>query len=254
MPEPSNAYSMTIAPRPPTPAQLLNDLQYSAELKHQPVAAVGLDPQLAMLRGWQANRLARTHVDLLTNPRYSPACEFFLKNIYAPTDFSQRDHDLERIYRFLSRVLPPEMIALLTETVELNSMTYTLDDRLLHVLVDRLGVTDALTAERYAKAYLICDNYTARARQIELIGSILSQVGEGAHLLVVGAALKLAKVPAQRAGWADLYDFLARGRHAFREMKDAQIFVQTITRRESRILDLIYAADLQGFRQLAGLL
>jgi hypothetical protein len=245
---------MPYASRPPSPAQLLNDLQYSAELQRQTVAAAGLDPQLAMLRGWQANRLARTYADLLADPRYSPACAFFLENIYAPTDFSQRDHDLDRIYRFLSRVFPPEMIALLAETVELNGMTNTLDDRLLRVLVDQLGVTDSLTAEHYTKAYGICDNYAARARQIEIIESILSQVGEGAHLLVVGAALKLAKIPAQRAGWADVYDFLARGRQAFRQMKDPQIFVDTITRRELRILDLIYAPDLPGFMQLAGLL
>jgi hypothetical protein len=245
---------MTHTPRPPSPAQLLNDLQYSAELQRQPVAAAGLDPQLAMLRIWQANRLARTYADLLADPRYSPACEFFLENIYAPTDFSQRDHDLDRIYRFLSRVFPPEMIELLTETVELNSMTNTLDNRLLHVLVDQLGITDTLTAERYAEAYLMCDNYAVRARQIELIESILSQVGEGARLLVVGAALKLAKIPAQRAGWADVYDFLARGRQAFTQMKDAQVFVGMIARREARILDLIYEADLPGFMQLAGLL
>ena len=206
---------MTDAPRPPNPAQLLDDLQHSAELEHQPVATVGLDPQLGMLRGWQANRLARTYADLLGDPRYSPACEFFLNNIYAPTDFSQRDHDLERIYRFLSRVLPAQTIQLLTETVELNSMTNTLDDRLLHVLVDQLDVIDALTPELYAEAYCIWDNYAERVRQIELIQSILSQVGEGARLLMVDAALKLAKAPAQRAGWADLDDFLERGRHAF---------------------------------------
>ena len=242
------------APRPPNPAQLLDDLQHSAELKYQPVAAMGLDPQLAMLRGWQADRLTHTYADLLGNPRYSPACAFFLNNVYAPTDFSQRDHDLERIYKFLSRVLPAQTIQLLTETVELNSMTNRLDDRLLHVLVDQLGVVDALTPEQYAEAYRICDNYAERVRQIELIRSILTQVGEGARLLVVGAALKLAKVPAQRAGWTDLYDFLEQGRHAFGQMKDVKTFVDTIARRETRLLDLMVAADVQGFRELAGLM
>jgi hypothetical protein len=245
---------MSKAPKPPNPVQLLDDLQHSAELKHQPMAAVGLDPQLAMLRGWQATRLARTYADLLGDPHYAPACEFFLKSIYAPTDFSQRDHDLERIHRFLSRVLPAQTIQLLTDTVELNSMTNTLDDQLLRVLVDRLGVVDALTPELYAEAYRICDNYAERVRQIELIQSILSLVGEGARLLVVGAAMKLAKVPAQKAGWADLYDFLEQGRQAFGRMRDVKTFVDTIGRRETRILDLLYADDMQGFRDLTGLM
>jgi hypothetical protein len=114
--------------------QLLHDLQHSEELKHQPSGADGLHPQLALLREWQANRLARTYADLLADPRYRPACEFFLSDIYAPRDFSQRDHDLERIHQFLSRVLPATTIQLLTVTVELNSLTNTLDNYLRQVL------------------------------------------------------------------------------------------------------------------------
>ena len=244
----------TNAPRPPSPARLLADLQHSEELRHKPVPALGLVPQLAMLRGWQADRLARTYADLLQDPHYRPACEFFLESVYAPTDYSQRDYDLGRIHGFLSRVLPGPTIQLLTETVELNGMTAALDDRLLRVLVDQLGVTDALTAELYAEAYRICDNYAERLRQIELIRSILSQVGEGARLRVVGAAMKLAKAPAQKAGWSGVYDFLDAGRHAFAQMRDVRTFVEAIASRETRILDFLYAADVQGFGELAGLI
>lgn len=74
---------MTNTPEPPKPGQLLNDLQNSAELKHQPIAPSGLDPQLAMLREWQSRRLAGTYADLLADPRSRPACEFFLALIFA---------------------------------------------------------------------------------------------------------------------------------------------------------------------------
>ena len=79
------------------------------------------------------------------------------------------------------------------------------------------------------------------------------EVGAGARLLVVGAAMKLAKIPAQRAGWTDLYDFVDQGRRAFPRMRDAKTFVDTITQRETNLLDLMYAGDIQGFRELAGL-
>ena len=196
-----------------------------------------------MLRGWQADRLARTYADLLADPRYTPACKFFLSDIYAPRDFSQRDHDLHRIHRFLSRVLPAQTIQLLTDTVELNSMTNTLDDRLLHVLVDQLGVKDTLTPELYAQAYRICDNYAGRAHQIDLTRSILMQVGEGARLIVVGVAMKIAELPAQRAGWGELYDFLERGYAAFKQLRDVKTFVGTIAQRERRILDQIFSGN-----------
>jgi len=65
--------------------------------------------------------------------------------------------------------------------------------------------------------------------------------------------MKLAKVPAQRAGWVELYDFLVRGRHAFGQMKDVRIFVNTVALRETSLLDRIYAGDLEGFERLAGL-
>lgn len=101
---------MTDAPRSPNAVQLLRDLQQSDDLKHQPTAAAGLPAQLAMLRAWQADRLAHTYADLLADPHDRPACEFFLSDIYAPRDFSQRDHDLERIHQFLARVLPAATI------------------------------------------------------------------------------------------------------------------------------------------------
>ncbi len=244
---------MTDATKPPSAVQLLHDLQHSEELQHQPSAADGLPPQMAMLREWQANRLAHTYADLLADPGYRPACEFFLSDIYAPRDFSQRDHDLERIHKFLSRVLPAATIQLLTDTVELNSMTNTLDNHLLQVLVDQLGVTDAVTAELYAEAYRACDNRAERVRQIDLTQSVLRQVSDGARYLVVGVAMKMLKVPAQRAGWVEIYDFLERGYQASRQMKDAKIFVETIAQREMGLLDLIYADDVAGFKKLAGL-
>ncbi len=206
-----------------------------------------------MLREWQSNRLARTYADLLADVRYQAACRFFLTDIYAPVDFSQRDYDVERIWRFLARVLPPKSIRLLTQTVELNDMTRGLDRRLLQGRVDELGVTDALTSELYLEAYRICDNYAERAQQIELARGILMEAGTGARLVLVGTAVKLVKAPAQRAGWSDLYGFLERGHQSFRELKDVKSFVGTITEREMRLLDMTYAADLAGFEKLAGL-
>jgi hypothetical protein len=124
---------------------------------------------------------------------------------------------------------------------------------LLQVLVDQLGVTDTVAAELYAEAYRICDNHAERVHQIDLTQSVLRQVSEGARLLIVGVAMKMVKVPAQTAGWVEIYDFLERGYGAFRQMKDAKKFVATIAQRELSLLDLMYADDMAGFKQLAGL-
>ena len=221
---------MTNSPRPPKPAELLRRLEHSPELRHQEVVPAGLPEHVALLRRWQSDRLARTYADLLTDTRYSAACQFFLNDIYAPVDYSQRDHDLGRIHHAASRVFQPQTIHVLTDIVELNDMTQVLDRRLLQVLVDELGVKDTITPELYARAYRICDNYSQRVRQIELIRTILLKVGTWAHLRVVGPGMKVAKVPAQRAGWGELYAFLVRGYRAGRQLKDLEGFVAAITR------------------------
>jgi hypothetical protein len=80
---------------------LLYDLHHGAALRQQRVAGVPLDPQLVLLRLWQSQRLAQTSADRLAAPCSGPARRFFLSNLYARRDFSQRDHDVERIAAFL---------------------------------------------------------------------------------------------------------------------------------------------------------
>lgn len=228
-------------------ARILRDLQTNAAVKHQPVAGTELDPAHALLRAWQSERLMRTYADLLSDPQYRPACLFFLSDIYAPRDFSQRDHDLERIHASTPAVAPHQVKQLLANLVELNRLTHQLDELLVRALVDRLGMTDTITSEQYAEAYRLCANYADRLRQIDLIAQVVTQVAGWAHLPVVGLALKIIRAPARQAGWIELYGFLERGYDAFRRMRDVPQFVSVIERREKRILDQIYARHPDPF-------
>lgn len=231
----------------PSAVRLLQDLQHNDALHHQAVAADGLDPQLALLRTWQAERLTQTYADLLDDPPSRPAMCFFLSDLYAARDFSQRDYDIERIHTFLAQVLPAHTLHLLTDIVTLNRLTTELDHDLSRVLVDQLGVTTTITPAQYAEGYRICANYTARLHQLDLITTVLARVGAGAHKPVVGMAMKLAWFPAQRAGWGELYDGLKRGYAAFRQLHDVPSFVAIIAQRERCILDQIYAGNPAPF-------
>ena len=53
--------------------------------------------------------------------------------------------------------------------------------------------------------------------------------------------------PARLAGFGELQDFLERGFRAFRHMEDASEFLDTIERRETQILDRIYARHPHPF-------
>ncbi|MGE5224403.1 MAG: FFLEELY motif protein [Omnitrophica WOR_2 bacterium] len=233
---------------PIKPFSFVHDLE---NLRHQQIEAGSLDPKEALLRSWQSNRLARTYADLLQQPRYRPACLFFLNEVYAARDFAQRDHDIEQMYAFMRRFLPDSLLRPLMLTVEVNSLTLKLDRQLIEVMVNQLGVTDTITEELYAEGYRLCDNYDARRHQINLVNEIGSQLDRVVHLPFAGTALNIAKSPAKRAGWSELTDFLETGYRAFKRLRGADSFLNTIRSRELKILDRIHegASNPFGFAE-----
>jgi hypothetical protein len=233
--------------RPQDAARLLLQLERTKEGRHREVAGVQLDPQLALLRAWQVRRLAVTHADLQASPRFGPTCRFFLSDIYAPRDFSQRDRDIQQIYEFMQSIFPARMLQTLTLTLELYHFTLELDQQLLRAMVDKLGLTDTVTAELYAAGYRMCDNYADRVRQIELTDKVGRAVDRLVGLPLVGITLRLAHGPARRAGWHELQSFFERGYAAFKHMRGADPFLSAVRQRETRILDQIFAGAPDPF-------
>ena len=241
---------MAAKTRDPNLLKVLLHLQHHEDSQQRRVEAQELDPQLALLRTWQTGRLEQTYPDLLGNAKTGPACRFILSDIYAARDFSQRDHDIEHLYRLLSKFLPEHMLKLLVYAIEMKQLTYQLDQAQVHALVEKLGVTDTITPEHYAEAYRICDNYAERERQIELVVEIIEEICLGLRWPFTGPTLRLARIPAEAAGWFEFYDFLERGYQAMypmRARKDEQAFIRTIHKREMQILDRIFAGHPDPF-------
>ncbi len=232
---------MTDTPTPQDAARLLVQLRRRQELSHRRIEDQGISPEMAMFRAWQSRRLSTTHADLLRNPRFGPACQFFLDDIYAPKDFTQRNHDIIRMHDFMLRFLPARLIRTLTLAIELNALTEDLDERLLQALLNDVGVTDSITAQQYAQGYRICNNYAERKYQIDLIMEVGQGLDRLTHFPLIGWTLHLARGPAQRGGWHEMQGFLERGYAAFKHMRGATEFLQTVQRREMRILDQIFA-------------
>ncbi len=235
-------------PKPSAAARIFQELLTNPEARHKPVPRKGLPRELKILRQFQANRLAKTYADLLATKRYGPACRFFLSDIYAPKDFSQRDHDGETIYRLMRKFLPERMLHLLGRVLTLNRLTQELDERLADAIFNQLGATDTITPQLYAEGYRLCDNYQEREEQIDMI----VEVGWGVDRLMknplTAPTLRMAKVPAKVAGWTELHDFLERGYRAFKKMRGAKHFLETIESREKKILHNLFSAEPDPFR------
>lgn len=205
-------------------------------LEGRATAMPELAARLQELRTWQAERLARTYDDLRHDPRYSRAVEFFLTDLYGPHDFSPRDRELRRASRYLKRTLPGAARAALERAIELEVLSAELDHAMVAVL-PRWPVTGG----GYATAYRAVGRRDARERQIALAIAVGEDLDRVVRHAWVRSALRLARGPAQAAGFRVLQDFLERGFAAFAGMQDAQPFLQAIRERETQLMDKLFA-------------
>ncbi len=231
---------------PKKAAQLILTLKNSENVRRQTIEGQTLSPELHMLRVWQTRRLQHTYADLAAQPRYAPAIAFFLSDIYGTRDFSQRDHDILRMYTILKRFLPPIMLQFLSMSVELSQLSLELDHALLKVLLEDLGATE-ITPTLYAEAYYRCNNYAVREHQIDLIREIGQRIDRSVRMPLTATTIKLARRPAKAAGWSELQDFVERGFAAFKHMRRAKKFLHTIETREKRILKRIFEKNADPF-------
>lgn len=207
---------------------------------HEIVDGQLLSPLLAYLSAWQSMRLSRTYADLLDDPGYRQACLFFLSDIYAPKDFSQRDYDGTRIYNFMNRFLPEATLTPLYLALQVNRMTQNLDLALVMVMHEQLGIQDHFEMAQYEEAYRLCDNFDDRFLQIDLIVETGKYLERLRRVPLVRRTLLLARNPAQRLGWHEMHDFLVRGYESWRSLQRPHVFVNTIEQRERAILNRIY--------------
>lgn len=194
--------------------------------------------RLRELRAWQAARLARTYADLQRDPRYAPAVEFFLSDLYGPQEFTGRDRDLTRAWRYLKRALPAPALIVLGRALELEVLSAELDAAMAAMLGP-----DPVTAASYAAAYRAVGQRAGRARQIELVAAIGADLDRIVRHAWIGLALRLAHAPAHAAGFGALQDFLERGYAAFRRMRGAGRFLQAIRERETQLMQALYAGS-----------
>jgi hypothetical protein len=195
--------------------------------------------RLDALRAWQAARLQATYADLAREPRYVPAIDFFLEELYGSRDATPRDRDLARASGVLERTLPAGALAALEWAIELDVLAQRLDQAMTRVLPpDR-----AITGESYAAAYRQIGRRDERERQIAALvdlGAFLDRLVRkpGLPLLV-----RMARRPAHAAGFGALHDVVERGFDAFSRMGGAHEFLATIGMRERQLLERIYAGE-----------
>lgn len=206
-----------------------------------------LGRSLQVLRRWQAQRLARTYADLLASERYRRAAEFFLTDLYGEKDFARRDENVERMYPAMVKMLPDAALHTIALAVELHVLSAELDRTLCEVLTGEMGIKDRITESQYAEGFRRCANLRQRQRQVELMRRVGEDLDAVVRKPMIQQILRIARKPAEVAGFGELHDFLERGFNAFHHMGGAEEFLETVATREIRIMDRIFEGHPRPF-------
>ena len=222
-----------------------------ASFKARALAAdSGVVESIAILERWQKQRLANTYQDLANSKRHRAATEFFTSDLYAPTDLDQRDYDVRRMYPMMVRLLPESAIATIATAIELQALTLQLDLDLVNAIGKDCATESCWAHSAYARAYRKCDNQRQRERQVGLIVEVGQDLDHLVKNSLIRGALRVARGPAALAGISTLQRFLERGFAAFRAMRNADHFLQTIEQRERKVIREIFSGSDNPFADL----
>lgn len=230
----------------------MNDAAHPADRIRAQLAAVGalreqarsegLDTAVSAVKRLQARRFRATYTDVLAHPVQGPAARFFLDELYGDHDFAERDAQFGRIAGALERLLPEAVTELAVDLAEMHALTETLDHALAaHWLA--LGDREP-EGRRYARAWRLTAQREARERQLAVVqhmGTELQRLTRSKSLLM---ALRMMRRPAHAAGLSALQQFLETGFAAFGALGDARGFLNTVSERERRWIDVLFDADL----------
>jgi hypothetical protein len=205
-------------------------------------------PWLQPLQRWQAWRLAATFDDLLAQPRSAAAARFFLSDMYGEHDVSWRDRDLLRMLPTMKRWLPEAVLETVAGALEVDWLSFTLDNAVAHALAEAGARIDKpLPVSEYAKAYRAVGRQPDRDRQIDLMVAVGRDLDRIVRMPLIYAVLRMSRGPAGAAGLGQLQTFLERGFAAFRELRGAAQFLQTIESRERTAMKRLFAGDDKPF-------
>jgi len=201
------------------------------------------------LRLWQARRLAATHADLLTHPRYAAATRFFLDELYGAKDFSQRDAELAKVIPTLVRFLPRSALATIADAIELDALSERLDLAVCRVIeADPANHGRPIDAELFAFAYVRAGSRTDRERQIELVDHIGRTLDSLVRHPMIGTLLGAMSRPAKLAGLGAMQSFLESGFRTFAAMRGADDFLSRVCSRETEMMRRLYNGDPDPLR------
>jgi hypothetical protein len=207
----------------------------------EPKSVVDRRQLLRAIQLFQVARMRVTHEALFRTPGYGALCEFFLGDLYGPWEAgASRAVPLNALAAALRPLLPAWIHDGAVGLIELHALSEQLDDRLARTLASR-GCSARFSAQEFEAAYVRCDDYADRVRQIALSEAGTSFGFALSRHRSVGRLLGAARRVRGPARVDSLLAILERGHHAFSRVGEIGPFVAAMRAGETAYLDGIYS-------------
>lgn len=195
----------------------------------------------------QSRRFAGTYADLLAGGPYAAAARFFLLELYGDKDYAERDAQFARIAGAIERLFPKQVVGTAVALAELHALTEELDQAMALAWLAQVD-DEATDARRYIGAWREVGRRADRERQLLVVVDIGQQLARLTRNAGLRMMLRMMRGPAAAAGLGALQRFLECGFDTFAAMArrrgGVEDFLNTIEKRESALMNLLYDANL----------
>ena len=232
--------------------QILDDLSQVRQLREARTADLALGLRIHAIKEYQHQRFTQTYQDALQDTDCSSAAQFFLDEIYGPTDFERRDTEFARVVPALVRLFPVAIVETVQALIRLHLLSESLDDAMGAALT-----STSCSETQYQTAWRRVGREPERRLQVDLIARVGRAMSWHTRSKVLRHSLRAMRGPATVAGLATLQQFLERGFVTFGRLPDAQAFINMIVERESELITRLFGAKRpqilrEPFRVLSG--
>jgi hypothetical protein len=215
-----------------------------AELRQSAGADMLLRQALGEVKRLQGRRFSGTYADLLRGGPFAPAARFFLEELYGERDYTQRDEQFARIAGAIERMFPAQVGETAARLAQVHALTEDLDLQLARFWLALPGPEPA----RYVAAWRAMGREQDRQLQLRAVVDLGHDLARLTRAPGLRTMLRLMRGPATAAGLAALQSFLERGFDTFagmaRQRGAAEMFLQTVTEREQRLMDSLFRGDV----------
>ena len=216
---------------------IVDDLARVSQERQRRTSDPALQRAVDAVKLYQQRRFRQSYADLAASPRYARAIRFFLEDLYGPKDFSRRDAEFGRVVPGIVRLFPGELSQAIRDMARLHALSETLDTQ----MAQHLGACNRLDGADYLRAWQLTGQASARDTQIELVLALGAELDRLTRRPLLRGALRAMRLPARRAGFAELQGFLEEGFGAFHAMRGADEFLATVAQRERAFAKLMFS-------------